>query len=188
MVILIGGSSHVGKSLIAHKLVRKLGYDCICLDHLKEAFLHSQMGSPGNLNDYEMRYWMWPFVREIIRHAISSGRNLIVEGCYIPCEWARGFSEKELEQIRTVFIVMGEDYLRSHFKDVEGYSGVVERREGDVLDLERLIRCSDKFREGCIQTGTYYIDIRCDYDEESFLDAVLAVIETHDNIDGGIVL
>ena len=35
MVVLIGGSSHVGKTMIAHKLIEKHGWECISLDCLK---------------------------------------------------------------------------------------------------------------------------------------------------------
>ena len=58
MVVLIGGSSHVGKTMIAHKLIAKHGWECISLDYLKEAFMKSQLGSPGDRSDYEMRYWL----------------------------------------------------------------------------------------------------------------------------------
>ena len=67
MVVLIGGSSHVGKTIIAHRLIRKHGWECISLDYLKEAFSKTQTGNPGDRSDYQMRYWMWPFVAEIVK-------------------------------------------------------------------------------------------------------------------------
>ena len=100
MVILIGGSSHVGKTLIAHRLVARNGFECIGLDLLAQAFRNAGPAEFAGLDDYSMRYRMWPFVAEIIRKAISCDRNLIVEGCYIPAEWAESFTQGELGSIR----------------------------------------------------------------------------------------
>ena len=188
MVILIGGSSHVGKTLVARRLIKKYGYECISLDSLKEAFMKTQLGSPGTRSDYQMRYWMWSFVSEIIKHAIHNGRNLIVEGCYIPAEWAESFTESEKSEIRCVFIIMSENYLRSHEDEVRKHANDVESRRNDFIDIPRLINCSLEFKEECLRTGTYYIEIDGDYDDESLTDAVESVIEDTDPRDGGIVL
>ncbi len=42
MVILIGGSSHVGKTMVSHRLIKKYGYEGLSLDSLKEAFLKNR--------------------------------------------------------------------------------------------------------------------------------------------------
>ena len=188
MVILIGGSSHVGKTMVSHRLIEKLGYECISLDYLKEAFLRSQTGSPGNADDVAMRHWMWPFVAEVIRHAVETGRNLIMEGCYIPAQWKESFTAAQMDHIRAVFIVMSGNYIRTHMDDIEKFSSAVEQRENDVLDMDRLIACSAAFRDDCIGNGTYYIEIDGDYDTDSLFDAVESVIEDPDPSEKGIIL
>lgn len=188
MVVLIGGSSHVGKTMIAHKLVAKHGWECISLDYLKDAFINSQLGSPGEKTDYEMRYWMWPLVAEIIKKAIKGERDLIIEGCYIPGEWADSFSSRELEQIRCVFIVMSEIYIRSNIIEIGRNAQRVEKRPDDIIDMARLIKCSREFKEDCLKTDTFYIEIDGEYDEESLFDAVESVIEDNDYMEKGIIL
>ena len=188
MVVLIGGSSHVGKTMIAHKLIEKYGWECISLDYLKDAFINSQLGEPGKKTDYEMRYWMWPLVAEIVKRAIKGERNLIIEGCYIPGEWADSFSFKELDQIRCVFIVMSEIHIRSNINMIERKAQRVEKRPDDVIDMERLINCSREFKEDCLKTDTFYIEIDGEYDEESLFDAVESVIEDNDYMEKGIIL
>ena len=188
MVILIGGSSHVGKTMVSHRLIRKYGYECLSLDSLKEAFLKTQLGNPGTRGDYQMRYWMWPFAAEVVRYAIQNGRNLIVEGCYIPAEWADSFSESELKKIRCVFIVMSENYLRAHENEVRDHANDIESRKGDDIDLKRLITCSQEFKEDCLRTGTYYIEIDGEYDEDSLVDAVESVVEDDEPRERAIVL
>lgn len=188
MVVLLGGSSHVGKTMIAHKLVHKYGWECISLDFLKDAFIRSQLGDPGSRNDYEMRYWMWPLVAQIVKRALESGRNLIIEGCYIPGEWADSFTSAELRHIRTVFIVMSEIHIRTHIDAIERYSQRVEKRQNDVIDMDRLISCSRDFKEDCLRTGTFYIEIDGPYDDESLFDAVESVIQDDDHLEKGIIL
>ena len=188
MVVLLGGSSHVGKTMIAHKLIRKYGWECISLDCLKDAFIRSRLGNPGDRNDYEMRYWMWPFVAEIVKKAVSTKRNLIIEGCYIPAEWARSFTFAELGDIRCVFIVMSEFHIRSHINDIMRYAQRVERRPEDIVDMQRLINCSREFKEDCLKTDTFYIEIDGEYDEDSLFDAVDSVIMGGNHREKGIIL
>lgn len=93
MIILIGGSSHVGKTLIAQKLMERTGYPYTSLDHLKMGFIRSEMTDLTVEDDLEMCYWMWPFVTGMIKTAIENEQNMIIEGCYIPAEWKDSFSE-----------------------------------------------------------------------------------------------
>ena len=178
----------MGKTMVARRLVRKYGWECISLDMLKDAFVRSGIGDPGDRNDYEMRYWMWPFVAQIVRKALESGRDLILEGCYIPAEWADSFTSAELRGIRCVFIVMSEIHIRTNIDAIERYSQRVERRKDDVVDMARLINCSREFKEDCLRTGTFYIEIDGDYDDESLFDAVESVIQDDDHLEKGIIL
>jgi len=188
MVVLIGGSSHVGKTMIARKLVKKHCWECICLDYLKNAFQQAEIAGCEKLDDVGMRHRMWPFVAEIIKSALSSGRNLILEGCYIPAEWKGSFTREQLNEIRAVFIVMSESYIRSHMDEIGSFSTVVEKREKDFLDVERLVRCSADFKADCLGNETFYIEIEDEYDTESLLDAVESVIEDPDPLERGIIL
>ena len=188
MVILIGGSSRVGKTLIAKKLVEKHGWECIPLDFLKNAFQRVRFTECGNMNDVQMRHWMWPFVAEIIKQAIEAGRDLIIEGCYIPVEWKDIFTAQQLKHIRAIFIVMSESYIRSHMDEIGRYSQTVEKRNNDVIDMERLVSCSADFKEDCIGNGTFYIEIDWEYDRDSLFDAIESVIEDPEPAEKGIVL
>ena len=78
MVILIGGSSHVGKTLLAQKLLEKYHWPYLSLDHLKMGFIRSGRTELTVQDDYEMRYFLWPFVAEMIRTVIEGKQNLIV--------------------------------------------------------------------------------------------------------------
>ncbi len=170
MIYLIGGSSHVGKTLMAQRLMERRRVPYVCLDHMKMAFIRSGRTKLTPYDDYDMRYFLWPFAAEWIRTAIENQQELILEGCYIPKEWKESFSEEELSQIRSVFIVMSEDYLRAHFDDVEKHACAIEQRKSDELDLERLIICSREFKEDCEENGTPVLEIDSDYEPEDIAD------------------
>lgn len=167
MIILIGGSSHVGKTLVAQKLLEKYKYQCMSLDHLKMGFIRTGRTELTVEDDYEMRYFLWPYAAEIIKTAIENDQNLIIEGCYIPREWKDSFTDEYLKEIRCMFIVMSEAYIRSRFEDIVRYNSVIEHRIDDRPDLERLIMCSRNFSEDCRLSGTpcYEIDSRFDPDD-----------------------
>ena len=93
MVYLIGGSSHVGKTLLAQKLMERYGIPYVSLDHLKMAFIRTGKTTLSVEDDYEMRYFLWPFVAEWVKTAIENNQNLILEGCYIPDSWQESFDE-----------------------------------------------------------------------------------------------
>ena len=172
MIYLIGGSSHVGKTLLAQKLMERTGYPYTSLDHLKMGFIRTGMTDLTVEDDLEMRYWMWPFVVEIIKTAIENNQNMIIEGCYIPAEWKGSFSEEYLTNIKSMFVVMSESYIRTHFSDIGSFANVIEKRLDDELDMERLIACSAGFMEDCVE-----YDIPCFVIDEKFsVDDMLEAI------------
>ena len=172
MVILIGGSSHVGKTLMAQKLMECCGIPYISLDHLKMGFIRTGMTDLTVNDDLKMRYWMWPYVAEIIKTAVENGQQLILEGCYIPGEWAESFTEEYLREIRCVFIVMSEEYIRSHRDDLTGYADVIEKRINDTVDIDRLVMCSRNFAADCSRYGIPCIEITDRYDPEQLLEQI----------------
>lgn len=170
MIILVGGSSHVGKTYIAQKLMEKYRYPYISLDHLKMGFIRTKMTELTVEDDFQMRYFLWPYAAEIIKTAIENEQNLIIEGCYIPKEWKESFDEEYLKNIRCMFIVMSEEYIRNKWDDIIGYAGVIERRLDDDTDMERLIMCSKNFKQDCIDNNTDFYEIDSDYDTDDILN------------------
>ena len=167
MIILIGGASHTGKTLLADKLVKKYGYACISQDLLKMGLLRSG-NSNISVNDTEsLRPYLWNITKEIVKTAIENKQNLIVEGCYIPMNYRDYFSAEMQKQIRFVCLVMSERYLRSHFDDVKSFANAIEQRKDDSdLELERLVRCNNYFLERCRQCDAPFLLI----DNEFSLD------------------
>lgn len=132
MIILITGASHTGKTALSQKLLEKYNYPYLSIDHLKMGLIRS-----GNTDltpmseDRDLTAYLWPIVREMIKTAIENKQNLIVEGCYIPFDWAADFEPEYLENIRYYCLVMSENYIKNHFTDIKKYANVVEDRLDD---------------------------------------------------------
>ena len=105
MVILITGASHTGKTLLAQRMLEAYCFPYISIDHLKMGLIRSGNTSLTTLEDEALTDYLWPIVREIIKTAIENRQNLIVEGCYVPFDWRKDFSEEYQTDIR--FICMG---------------------------------------------------------------------------------
>lgn len=169
MIFLITGASHTGKTALAQKLLEKYGYPYLSIDHLKMGLIRSGYTSLTPLSsDRDLTDYLWPVVREIIKTAIENGQNLIVEGCYIPFDWAKDFEEAYRTQIQFRCLVMSESYIRSHYQDIKGYANVVEHRIDDSdCTLESLLRDNARTLESCrkygaeyvLIDGTYHVDI-----------------------------
>ena len=91
MVIILAGASHVGKTVLAQRMLEKYKYPYISIDHLKMGLIRSGMTSLTPEDDDALTGYLWPIVREIIKSAVENEQNLIVEGCYIPFDWRNSF-------------------------------------------------------------------------------------------------
>lgn len=94
MVILIAGSSHTGKTFFAQKLLEKYKYPYLSIDHLKMGLIRSNNTNLSVEDDEKLTQYLWKIVKEIIKTNIENKQNLIIEGCYIPFDWKKDFSEE----------------------------------------------------------------------------------------------
>ena len=166
MIILVAGPSHTGKTALAQKLLETCHYPYLSIDHLKMGLIRSGVAplSPTS-RDSELTEYLWPIVREMIKTAIENQQNLIVEGCYIPYDWEKDFTEEYRNVIRCIRLVMSEDYIRAHFADIKAYANVIERRLDDsYCTLESVLRDNREALALCRQYGADYIRIDTAYD------------------------
>ena len=158
MVILIGGASHTGKTLLAQKLLEKYHYPCLFIDHLKMGLIRSGNTDLTPMDDDKLTDYLWPIVREMVKTAIENGQNLIVEGCYIPFNWRKSFDEGYLAQIQCQFLIMTRRYIETHFDDIRRHANAIERRLDDSwLNPEDLIRDNEWNLEQCRKFGCDYV-------------------------------
>lgn len=140
MVILIAGASHTGKTALAQKLLEKYKYPYLSVDHLKMGLIRTKNTELTPLSeDSELTDYLWPIVREMVKTAIENKQNLVVEGCYIPFDWAKDFDNEYLENIKYYCLIMSEKYIKNHFCDIKKYASVIENRLDDDCTLEGVL-------------------------------------------------
>lgn len=170
MVLLIAGASHTGKTALAQQLMERYHYPYLSMDHLKMGLIRSgQTTLTPTSGDKELTDYLWPIVREMVKTAVENGQNLIVEGCYIPFDWAEGFDAAYLPHIKYTCLVMSEGYIRAHFDDIQKYANVVEHRLDDDCTLETLLRDNAKVLENCKKHRVNYLLIDGEYHVEADL-------------------
>lgn len=132
MIIIITGASHTGKTALAQRLLEKYRYPYLSIDHIKMGLIRSGYTELTPVSDDNaLTEYLWPVVREIIKTAIENKQNLIVEGCYIPFDWDKDFTEEYLKDIKYCCLVMSEKYIKEHFSDIKKYANVIENRLDD---------------------------------------------------------
>ena len=173
MIILIGGASHTGKTLLAQRLLEKYHYPYLSMDHLKMGLIRSGHTDLTPMDDDALTAYLWPVVREMVKTAVENGQNLIVEGCYIPIDWQREFAQYYLEHIRYCCLIMSREYIESHFSDIRQYANAIENRLDDSgLASQWLIADNEQNLQRCRQHGCSYFLIDGAYRIE---DAVAAI-------------
>lgn len=165
MIILISGSSHTGKTLLAQHLVEKYKYFCLSIDHIKMGLIRSGVCplSPENSDD-ELTPYLWNIVKEIIKTAIENKQNLIIEGCYIPFDFMDHFGSDYKPYIKYICIIFSENYIRKNFALIKDKANVIEKRLDDSYCTNELLIQENKFNlKMCKKHNLNYVLIENDY-------------------------
>lgn len=165
MIILLTGASHTGKTLLAQKLLEKYKYPYLSIDHLKMGLIRSGNASLTPVSGIQaLTDYLWPIVCEMIKTAIENRQNLVVEGCYIPFEWAKDFGEEYLREIRFYCLVMSDKYIEEHFDNTLKFANAIENRGDDEgWTIETAYRENARMLEQCIKYGAEYVLIDEEY-------------------------
>ena len=167
MIILITGASHTGKTALAQKLLERYHYPYFSIDHLKMGLIRSGNTALTPLSDdADLTAYLWPILREMIKTALENKQNLIVEGCYIPFDWAKDFGAEELKNIRYFCLVMSEDYIKTHFADIRRYANVIENRLDDACTSESVLEDNAQVLHEAQAHGVDYVLIDGRYEIE----------------------
>ena len=165
MIYLISGASHTGKTVLAQRILEEKHIPYLSLDHLKMGLIRSGNTDLTVFDDEKLTDYLWPIAREMAKTAIENGQSLIIEGCYIPHNWAEDFDENYRSQIRARWLIMSQDYIETRLKDICAYGNTIEQRLDDSdLSKEALIRDNLRNMELCEKFGCDVILIDGEYD------------------------
>ncbi len=166
MIILIAGSSHTGKTLLAQRLLEKYNYPYLSIDHLKMGLIRSNYCSLSpESSDEELTNFLWPIVKEIIKTNIENNQNLIIEGCYIPFNYKDYFNDDYLKHIKYVCLIFSSNYIEDNFFNIKRHANVIESRIDDTYcTKELLLEENINNLNLCKKYGCDYILIKDSYD------------------------
>ena len=154
MIIIITGASHAGKTVLAQRLLEKVHFPYLSIDHLKMGLIRSGNTDLTPEDDDELTDYLWPIVREMIKTAIENKQNLIVEGCYVPFDWRSGFDAEYIAEIKFVCLAMTDEYIRMHIDEITTHGSDIEKRLDDSFcTKDMLLSENRKYREGFLQAG-----------------------------------
>ena len=166
MVIILTGASHIGKTVLAQRMLEKYKYPYFSIDHLKMGLIRTGMTALTPEDDDELTDYLWPLVREIIKTAVENEQNLIVEGCYIPFDWRNSFDELYLQSIRFICLAMSDEYIDSHFADIKAHASDIEKRLDDSdCTAEQLKQDNRRIIDGFKSNGEHVTLITENYDD-----------------------
>lgn len=164
MIVIIAGTTHTGKTLLAQRLLERYKFPYLSIDHLKMGLIRSNQTTISVSDDEKLTPYLWSIVKEIIKTATENGQNLIVEGCYIPFDWEKDFSKEYLSQIKYYCLIMSKDYIQKHFSDILSNENIVEKRLiSNDLAKENLIEENENNLQMCKIYGLNYILIDKEY-------------------------
>ena len=164
MIVLITGTTHTGKTVLAQKLLEKYKFPYLSIDLLKMGLIRSNQTTISVTDDEKLTPYIWGIIKEIIKTAIENEQNLIVEGCYIPFDWAKDFSKDYLLHIKYYCLIMSKNYIQEHFSDILANERIVEQRltSGDLVQ-GNLIKENESNLQMCKKYGLNYILIDTEY-------------------------
>ena len=176
MIILIAGASHTGKTLLAQRLLEQYHYPYLSIDHLKMGLIRSGNTHLTVCDDEELTAYLWPIVREMVKTAIENGQNLIVEGCYIPFDWAAAFDASYRKHIRALWLILSQEYIETHFDDILSHASAIEQRLDDSCCTKQWLAEENAYNlDGCRRFGCDHILIENTYDLELIMGRIADV-------------
>ncbi|MBS4314249.1 adenylate kinase [Campylobacter vulpis] len=169
MIILIGGESHTGKTLLAQRLLEMYHYPYMSLDHLKMGFIKGLENPPFSVEeDSKITAFLWNIVQGIIETCIENEQNLILEGVYLTPKNVRILLDsKPFAPIKVLFLIFSKQYILKQYHTITLKENAIEKRkESYVASKEQLIKEHSALKEQCQKYKLPFIEIQEDYENE----------------------
>lgn len=160
-VLLIFGTSHVGKSTLAAEIGRSLGWTVQSTDDLGRHPGRPWPSARPQVAEFYTRltdetiFWflrvhhenMWPRIRHIIQDGILSGKGLVLEGSALRPEFLEEFKPSRLQMIG---LFAENTFLKRRIESASHYS---ERDDATRMQIDRFINRSLTDNEHLVAAG-----------------------------------
>jgi 2-phosphoglycerate kinase len=176
-IILIGGSSNVGKSRVAGALAGKIGWRCISTDslarHPGRPWRQSNKKVPAHVAEHYLglkanellesvilhHRKMSPLVAELVRATVHDAgmEKLVLEGSAL---WPFITSGHRMREVGAVWLTASPDTLRTRIYEASGFHNASEQNRGMISRfLERTLLFDRKTAELVSEHGCKVLDV-----------------------------
>jgi putative acetyltransferase len=169
MVILIGGNSHAGKTLLSQKLMEKYKIPYLSIDHLKMGLYRSwsECGFTPESEDELITNKLWPIIKGIIMTNIENNQHIIIEGLNLPYS----INDLETEYISKIIfckICFSKEYIINNLHNkIIKYKNIIENRGYDFgYTVEKYIKDNLLTKNMCENNKIKYFEIKKNYKNE----------------------
>lgn len=169
MIILIGGPSCTGKTLLAQRMLERYHMPYLSIDHLKMGLIRSgRCDFKVDDTDEKIASEMWPILKGMIMTCVENRQHMIIEGCYFLPELIRSLDASYLREVHLFYLIFKADYIRRHFESkIITHRSVIEQRLYDeTRPLTQVIAEHEKIRQLCLLNDVTYFEIEDDYETE----------------------
>jgi 2-phosphoglycerate kinase len=184
--LLIGGTSHCGKSTLAQKIGAAQGWRVVSTDQLARHPGRPWLGVPEPVMEFyetlspQSIYWflrvhhtnMWPLLQRVIADEQNASGGFVLEGSALRPEHVATLTQHGL---LTVCLHAAPDFLRERIRRESGYD---ERdvRMKHLIDIfvERSLRDNEDLAAAAEAAGVWLIDVA---DPAALAQAELDIIE-----------
>ncbi|MGI6270370.1 MAG: 2-phosphoglycerate kinase [Candidatus Howiella sp.] len=167
MILLIGGESCTGKTLLAQRLLETCGVPYLSADHVKMGMIRGGLVDfTAEDDDNLICGRLWGVLSGILKTAVENRQHLIMEGCYFRPELTAGLEERYRGVVREVYLGFSEGYIRAHYADILAYRNTIERRlYPEDRSVDDLIAAHRALRAACADCVGYF-EVQRDYAAE----------------------
>lgn len=166
MVILIGGETHTGKTLLAQKLLEQYHFPYTSLDHIKMGLIrgYKDCGFTADGSNEAISKKLWGVVRGIIDTCLENKQDIILEGCYLPPGEVKKLLCKE---IACIYLIFSQDYIHRHFDKIIAYENIIENRLFPAdIDKQAILTANSMLKKSCEGLGLPFVEIKSDYEKD----------------------
>jgi 2-phosphoglycerate kinase len=196
-VILIGGTSHTGKSTAAQALAGRLGFSYAATDHLARhpgrpwrtpgrevpphvAEHYGTLPLDELIGSVLAHYGrLWPRIEEIVaEHAVGDGPGLVLEGSAL---WPPRVAEAAFPRTRAVWFTADDGLLRERVHTNSGHTDATPRERHLIeVFLARTLRFQELMRAEVRRLDLATFPVDGTRTPETTADAVLAAVTAQD--------
>jgi 2-phosphoglycerate kinase len=170
MVILVGGVSCTGKTLMAQKLMETYKIPYLSIDHLKMGLIKGlpDCGFQAEDSSRVIGDKLWPILKGILMTNIENGQNIIMEGCYLLPDLVKQIPPESQDKIISIYLGFSRNYIEKKLiSGMIAHRCVIEQRGyEESRSREQLFLEHEELKQLCQENGANYFEIDMDYETE----------------------